>query len=162
MAAGLLLAKVPFTKLVFLAVRQAARPIAKVAMAGAEASPTFQEACARAAQLVKSDRIVMPREQAVQAGCTLLGEVVVFSVSGGLLVYEFHKAREAEQRKHEEARQAIRAEAAKAVSDLEVKVQALEARVMTQTSELQALHRREASINAQLASQASRSWLPWK
>mmetsp|Transcript_84018 Transcript_84018/g.213873 ORF Transcript_84018/g.213873 Transcript_84018/m.213873 type:complete len:171 (-) Transcript_84018:4-516(-) len=148
MAPGLLLARLPITKLLFLGVRQAARPVAKVAMAGAERSPMFQEACARAAQFVQSDRITMPRQQAVQAGCTLLGESVVFAVSSIVLVYEYHKAKEAEARKKGEERQAVRDEAAAGTREVQVQVQALEAHLRSQAAELQAL-RQEVSSAAQ-------------
>mmetsp|Transcript_25631 Transcript_25631/g.64561 ORF Transcript_25631/g.64561 Transcript_25631/m.64561 type:complete len:161 (-) Transcript_25631:42-524(-) len=154
----LLLARLPVAKLFLLGVRQAARPVAKVAMAAAERSDTFQEACVQAARLVKSDRITLPRPQAVQAGCTLLGEAVVFGVSGAVLIYEYLKNKEAEHQKTLEARAELRREAEAGRAELEVQLRALEASVAKQAAELHALREALAARQPPPTAVAARPW----
>ncbi|CAE8616035.1 unnamed protein product [Polarella glacialis] len=103
----LMLARLPLAKLLLLGVRQAARPVSKVATAAAARSEIFQDCCAGAARMMKSDRLNMPQEQAVQAGCVMVGETVVFGVTGGVLTWEYHKSKEAERQKEHMAREAI-------------------------------------------------------
>ncbi|CAL1135451.1 unnamed protein product [Cladocopium goreaui] len=90
----LMLARLPIGKLALLGIRQAARPVAKVTMAAAERSKTFQECCVSASRLMQTDRLKLPHDQAVQAGCTMLGEAVVFGVSATALIYEYHRSKE--------------------------------------------------------------------
>mmetsp|Transcript_36459 Transcript_36459/g.109911 ORF Transcript_36459/g.109911 Transcript_36459/m.109911 type:complete len:163 (+) Transcript_36459:86-574(+) len=142
----LMLARLPVAKLFLLGVRQAARPIAKVAMATAERSKTFQDCCARAAMFMESGRITMPRDQAVQAGCLMLGEAVVFGLTGSVLVYEYGRAKDAERQHAAAAVEAIRSEALAGREELRVTLQALEARVVQQAEELASL--REAQVRA--------------
>merc|ERR1712150_88229 len=79
-----------------------ARPVARVATAAAERNETFRKVCVRVAYLNKpSERVTMSEGHALQVGCTLLGEAVVFTFSGTVLVYEYHRNREAEQLKHQ-------------------------------------------------------------
>uniref|UniRef100_A0A7S1QSK3 OPA3-like protein n=1 Tax=Alexandrium catenella TaxID=2925 RepID=A0A7S1QSK3_ALECA len=97
-------------------------------MAAAERNNTFQELCARAAGLMESNRIRMPRDQAVQAGCIMLGEAVVFSLTSAVLVHEYGRSKEAERQKGVEAREEVRREAQAGRDELARAVVALEAR----------------------------------
>mmetsp|Transcript_100910 Transcript_100910/g.301035 ORF Transcript_100910/g.301035 Transcript_100910/m.301035 type:complete len:159 (+) Transcript_100910:79-555(+) len=135
----LMLAKLPVGKLFLLGVRQAARPISKVAMAAAERSQTFQEFCFRASSLMESNRIRMPREQAVQAGCLMLGEAVVFGLTGVVLVHEYGRSKEAERQRTLEAREVIRQEAQAGRDELRATLKALEVQVLQQGRELKAI-----------------------
>ncbi|CAJ1352140.1 unnamed protein product [Effrenium voratum] len=121
----LMLSKLPVGKLMLLGVRQAARPVAKVAMAAAERSRTFQDCCVAASQLMQTERLHLPHDQAVQAGCTMLGEAVVFGVSGVVLIYEYHRSKEAERQRQEDAREEIRREAAASRAELRVRMDLL-------------------------------------
>lgn len=135
----LMLARLPVAKLFLLGVRQAARPVSKVAMAAAERSRTFQDCCAWAAGWIQSDRMHLPREQAVQAGCTMLGESVVFGVSGVVLVYEYHKSKEAERRRVEEAQEVLRRDAARSRQEIQEALRLIEAEVARQGALLEEL-----------------------
>mmetsp|Transcript_94762 Transcript_94762/g.277180 ORF Transcript_94762/g.277180 Transcript_94762/m.277180 type:complete len:161 (-) Transcript_94762:75-557(-) len=154
----LMLSKLPVAKLFLLGVRQAARPISKVAMAAAERNATFQELCARAALLMESNRIKMPREQAVQAGCIMLGEALVFGVTGAALVHEYGRAKEAERQKTSEAREEVRREALAGREELRATLELLKAQVERQAAELKAIREAQARARDVLAtgSQAGR------
>lgn len=41
----------------------------------------------------------IPHENAVQQGCMLLGEVVVYTITGAVLVYEYSRQKESERKK---------------------------------------------------------------
>ena len=158
---------VPAAKLIFLGMRQAARPVSKVAMSFAEENPTFRSLCVRAARwshrhtrrlsqplgsragaaegdlskmvedvAVKAE---MPEAEAVQNGCSLLGEFVVFSVSGAVLTYEYVKTKESERRRHVEEREAVRQEALEAREVLAAEVRLLNGELAKQSARIQAL-----------------------
>ena len=140
----LMLGNLPISKLALLGVRQAARPVAKLAMAAAERSKTFQECCVSAARMMQTGRLKLPHEQAVQAGCTMLGEAVVFGVSGVVLVYEYQRSKEAERQRQEDAREEIRREASSNSAELRARLALLEHELRSQREEMVAL-RLEAS-----------------
>ncbi|CAE8654260.1 unnamed protein product [Polarella glacialis] len=140
----LMLARLPLAKLLLLGVRQAARPVSKVATAAAARSEIFQDCCAGAARMMKSDRLNMPQEQAVQAGCVMVGETVVFGVTGGVLTWEYHKSKEAERQKEHMAREELRSEALAGFEELRLALQEQKEEVARQGAEIIALRRREA------------------
>ncbi|CAK0788791.1 unnamed protein product [Prorocentrum cordatum] len=130
----MVLAQLPVAKIFWLGVRQAARPISKVATSFAERSDGFQSCCVAVSRLVPSNRVSVPREEAVQSGCAILGEAVVFGVSGAVLAYEYVKQKEAErakedtlQRKASEERMALRWELRRLEERLHQQGEALEA-----------------------------------
>ncbi|CAE8636998.1 unnamed protein product, partial [Polarella glacialis] len=90
------------------------------------------------------DRLNMPQEQAVQAGCVMVGETVVFGVTGGVLTWEYHKSKEAERQKGHMAREELRSEALAGFEELRLALQAQKEEVARQGAEIIALRRREA------------------
>lgn len=135
----LMLARLPIGKLALLGIRQAARPVAKVAMAAAERSKTFQECCVSASRLMQTDRLKLPHDQAVQAGCTMLGEAVVFGVSATVLIYEYHRSKDAERQRQEDAREEVRREALTHHAELRARLALLEHEIKGQREEMAAV-----------------------
>ncbi|CAE7753249.1 unnamed protein product [Symbiodinium sp. KB8] len=158
----LLLSRLPFNKLMLLGVRQAARPVAKLAMAGAERSPVFQDCCVYASRLLQTERLNLPRDQAVQAGCTMLGEAVVFGVSGVVLIYEYHRTREAERHRQEAAREEVRREGAASRAELRARIEELREELGRHRSELGILRAEVARTKLNPLRQAGSSQRPWK
>merc|ERR1719277_1980124 len=93
-------------------------------MSYAEANPRFRNGCAavarwvdlRSAQLSRPLRgpvsldpelEEIPYERAVQQGCYMLGEAVVFSISATVLTYEYMRQKENERNKAASERAAI-------------------------------------------------------
>ena len=56
----------------------------------------------------------------------MLGEAVVFGVTGSALVYEYHRAKEAERQRQEDAQEDIRREAAASRAELRARLGQLE------------------------------------
>eukprot|EP00747_Dinoflagellata_sp_TGD_P169759 gnl/TRDRNA2_/TRDRNA2_199593_c0_seq1.p2 gnl/TRDRNA2_/TRDRNA2_199593_c0~~gnl/TRDRNA2_/TRDRNA2_199593_c0_seq1.p2 ORF type:complete len:170 (-),score=40.44 gnl/TRDRNA2_/TRDRNA2_199593_c0_seq1:76-585(-) len=167
----LFFARLPVAKLFWLGVRQAARPVARLAMKCAEGNETFRGLCGGTAQWVHRQSIrlarpigdasaqaqeahELPVEQAVQNGCALVGEVVVFGLTGSVLVYEYLRAKDAERQQTEKFRGEIVATAA----DLAQQLRALEARQELQSAELAALRR---ELAAAAGDRGQRRWWRW-
>lgn len=120
----MVLGQLPVAKLFWLGVRQCSRPIAKVAVQFGERNERFQGWCVQASKLVPSTRLTVPHNEAVQIGCQLLGEAVVFGVTGSVLVYEYIRQKEAERLKVLEAAEASRRAASEARGELQREFQA--------------------------------------
>mmetsp|Transcript_32594 Transcript_32594/g.76469 ORF Transcript_32594/g.76469 Transcript_32594/m.76469 type:complete len:148 (-) Transcript_32594:63-506(-) len=104
------LAAVPLSKLFWLGVRQAARPIANVAVRAAQSSTRFHDICIQASKIVPSQRANIPDQQAVQIGSQVLSEAVVFGVSSAVLLYEFQRGKEAERTRAQAERDTLKNE----------------------------------------------------
>mmetsp|Transcript_56298 Transcript_56298/g.131929 ORF Transcript_56298/g.131929 Transcript_56298/m.131929 type:complete len:150 (-) Transcript_56298:41-490(-) len=147
------LAAVPIGKLVWVAVRQAARPMANVAVRAAEGSPRFHDICIQVSRLVPSQRANIPDHQAVQIGCQVLSEAMVFTISSGVLIYEYQRSKEAEHRRLQQERDdfnrciteqcsCLRAETAAAEKALRATVSKLEDELATCKQELSKIRSR--------------------
>jgi len=98
-------------------------------MSYAEKHPSFREQSASVARWVdrKSKQMArplrgptslgpeleeIPYENAVQQGCMLLGEVVVYTITGAVLLYEFSRQKDSERKKMADEREAAEHRAA--------------------------------------------------
>ncbi|CAK9115459.1 unnamed protein product [Durusdinium trenchii] len=88
---------------------------------------------------MQTDRLNLPHDQAVQAGCTMLGEAVVFGVTGTALIYEYHRSKEAERQRQEDAREEVRSEAAASRAEMRARLTLLEEEILRQRAEITSL-----------------------
>ncbi|CAE7625092.1 unnamed protein product [Symbiodinium microadriaticum] len=90
------------------------------------------------------------------------GEAVVFGVSGVVLIYEYHRTREAERHRQEAAREEVRREGAASRAELRARIEELREELGRHRSELGILRAEVARTKLNPLRQAGSSQRPWK
>eukprot|EP00475_Leptophrys_vorax_P024956 TRINITY_DN3467_c0_g1_i1.p1 TRINITY_DN3467_c0_g1~~TRINITY_DN3467_c0_g1_i1.p1 ORF type:complete len:167 (-),score=58.95 TRINITY_DN3467_c0_g1_i1:28-528(-) len=135
-------------KLVSLAVKTAAKPLAKRFKASAESSPFWRSVFVRYAQwhykmeyqitvkmLGHHTRNVKPLEEnkAVQLGSEVLSEAFVFGVAGAMVVFEYNRSQISAAEKKDKEEKAL----AEKETQLELRLQGIETSLLALKEEIQ-------------------------